>query len=135
TRAAAEALPTDQDGWRAYPLVLAGMVTAVLEAHTTSVDEDTEQVPAALLSTAAASLESAHLHSAARELADMDGLTSLPNRRRFEVDVDTEWDRARRYGRPLSLVMMDLDHFKRLNDEHGHLLGDQVLRDVAGAIQ
>jgi diguanylate cyclase (GGDEF)-like protein len=134
TRAAAEALPAEQDGWTAYPLVLAGMVTAVLEAHTTSVDEDTEQVLAALLSTAAASLESAHLHSAARELADMDGLTSLPNRRRFEVDVDTEWERARRYGRPLSLVMMDLDHFKRLNDEHGHLLGDQVLRDVAATI-
>ena len=45
----------------------------------------------------------------------------------------TEWERCRRYGRPLSLVMMDLDHFKRLNDEHGHLLGDQVLREVAKA--
>ena len=134
TRAAAEALPAEEGGWTAYPLVLAGMVTAVLETHTTDVDEDTEQVLAALLSTAAASLESAHLHSAARELADMDGLTSLPNRRRFEVDVDTEWERCRRYGRPMSLVMMDLDHFKRLNDEHGHLLGDQVLRDVATAI-
>jgi diguanylate cyclase (GGDEF)-like protein len=133
-RAAAEALPAQEADWTAYPLVLAGMVTAVLETHTTEVDEDTEQVLAALLSTAAASLESAHLHSAARELADLDGLTSLPNRRRFEIDVDTEWERCRRYGRPLSLVMMDLDHFKRLNDEHGHLLGDQVLRDVATAL-
>ena len=64
----------------------------------------------------------------------MDGLTHLPNRRRFELDIDTEWERCRRYGRPLSLVMMDLDHFKRLNDQHGHLLGDQVLREVAVAI-
>jgi diguanylate cyclase (GGDEF)-like protein len=89
----------------------------------------------ALLSTAAASLESAHLHSTARELADLDGLTQLPNRRRFELDVDTEWERSRRYGRPCSLVMMDLDHFKRLNDEHGHLLGDEVLRAVARAVE
>jgi diguanylate cyclase (GGDEF)-like protein len=130
-RAAAEALPAGDDGHRAYPLVLAGLVTAVVEVATTSVDPDTEQVLAALLSTAAAALESAHLHSAARELADHDGLTRLPNRRRFEVDVDAEWERCRRYGRPLSLVMLDLDHFKRLNDQHGHLLGDEVLRQVA----
>ena len=98
---------------------------------TPTVDADTEQVLQALLSTAAASLESAHLHSTARELADLDGLTHLPNRRRFELDIDTEWERCRRYGRPMSMVMMDLDHFKRLNDEHGHLLGDEVLREVA----
>jgi diguanylate cyclase (GGDEF)-like protein len=133
-RAAAEALPTAEGSHRAYPLVLAGRVTAVLEAQRAEVDEDTEQVLAALLSTAAASLESAHLHSAAREQADMDGLTHLPNRRRFEVDVDSEWDRCRRYGRPLSIVMMDLDHFKQLNDDHGHLIGDQVLRQVATAL-
>ena len=132
--AAQEALPATGGSHRAYPLVLAGRVTAVLETDRPEVDEDTEQVLAALLSTAAASLESAHLHSAARELADLDGLTHLPNRRRFEVDVDTEWDRCRRYGRPLSIVMMDLDHFKQLNDDHGHLIGDQVLREVATAI-
>ena len=44
--------------------------------------------------------------------------------------MDAEWERCRRYGRPLSLVMLDLDHFKRLNDRHGHLLGDEVLRQV-----
>jgi diguanylate cyclase (GGDEF)-like protein len=134
-RAAAEAQVVIGDGARAYPLVLAGMVTAVLEVRTSTVDPDTEQVLHALLSTAAASLESAQLHSTARELADLDGLTRLPNRRRFELDVDTEWERCRRYGRPLSLVMMDLDHFKRLNDEHGHLLGDEVLRAVAKAVE
>ncbi len=132
--AAADAQPVTAGARRAYPLVLAGLVTAVLEVETAVVDEDTEQVLSSLLSTAAAALESAHLHSTARELADMDGLTHLPNRRRFELDIDTEWERCRRYGRPLSLVMMDLDHFKRLNDEHGHLLGDQVLREVAGAV-
>jgi diguanylate cyclase (GGDEF)-like protein len=130
-QAATSALPVSGVGARAYPLVLAGLVTAVLEGGTTDVDPDTEQVLIALLSTAAAALESAHLHSTAREQADLDGLTRLPNRRRFEVDVDLEWERCRRYGRPLSLAMLDLDHFKLLNDRHGHLLGDQVLREVA----
>ncbi|QWZ07666.1 diguanylate cyclase [Nocardioides panacis] len=132
--AATGAVPVSTDSRRAYPLVLAGTVTAVLQVETPVVDDDTDQVLVSLLSTAAAALESAHLHSTARELADMDGLTHLPNRRRFEIDIDTEWERCRRYGRPMSLIMMDLDHFKRLNDEHGHLLGDQVLREVATAV-
>ena len=99
--AAADALPITAGDRRAYPLVLAGMVTAVLEVDTPIVDEDTEQVLSSLLSTAAAALESAHLHSTAREQAEMDGLTQLPNRRRFEHDIDTEWERCRRYGRPM----------------------------------
>jgi diguanylate cyclase (GGDEF)-like protein len=133
-RAAADAVPSSQDHACGYPSVLAGNVIAVLEIDTGAVEPDAEQVLLALLSTAAAALESARLHSATRELADLDGLTHLPNRRRFEADIDAEWERCRRYGRPLSLVMMDLDHFKRLNDEHGHLLGDQVLREVATAL-
>ncbi len=133
-QAAAEARPVSAGSSRAHPLVLAGMVTGVLEVGAPCCDSDTEQVLGALLSTAAAALESAHLHSAVRELADMDALTQLPNRRRLEVDLDTEWDRCRRYARPLSLVMVDLDHFKSLNDEHGHLVGDEVLRGVATVI-
>lgn len=132
--AAADARTTTSGDTRAYPLVLAGMVVGVLETGVHDVDPDTEQVLNALISTAAASLESAHLHSSARELADMDGLTHLPNRRRFEADIDEEWQRCRRYGRPLSLVMLDLDHFKQLNDAHGHLFGDQVLRGAAEAL-
>lgn len=132
--AAADARPTTIGATRAYPLVLAGMVAGVLESAVPEVDPDVEQVLDALLSTAAASLESAHLHSSARELADMDGLTHLPTRRRFEADIDEEWQRCRRYGRPLSLVMVDLDHFKQLNDTHGHLFGDQVLRGAAEAL-
>lgn len=132
--AAADARPTTIGSTRAYPLVLAGMVVGVLETGVHGVDPDTEQVLDALLSTAAAALESATLHSSARELADMDGLTHLPNRRRFEADIDEEWQRCRRYGRPMSLVMVDLDHFKQLNDTHGHLFGDQVLRGAAEAL-
>jgi diguanylate cyclase (GGDEF)-like protein len=132
--AAADARPTTVGAARAYPLVLAGMVVAVLETTATDVNEETQQVLSALLATAAAALESAQLHSAARELADMDALTHLPNRRRFSADIEAEWERCQRYGRPLSLVMIDLDHFKRLNDTHGHLTGDHVLRLTAEAI-
>ena len=89
----------------------------------------------AMLSTAAAALETSRLHSAARELAHIDGLTQLPNRRRFETDLGEEWERCRRYGRPFALVMLDLDHFKRLNDEYGHLVGDQALRAAADGIR
>lgn len=132
--AAADARPAGDDVVRAYPLVLAGTVVGVLETRRSAVDEDTDQVLQALLATAAAALESAHLHSAARELADLDALTRLPNRRRFEGDMQAEWDRCRRYGRPMCLVMIDLDHFKTLNDEHGHLFGDEVLRGAAEAL-
>jgi diguanylate cyclase (GGDEF)-like protein len=132
--AAAEARTAAGDGRRAYPLVLAGMVVSVLEAPSTDVDPDAEQVLEVLLSTAAAALESAHLHSAAKELADVDALTRLPNRRRFDGDIEAEWERCRRYGRPLSMIMLDLDHFKALNDEHGHVYGDEVLRATSSAL-
>ena len=132
--AAADARPAVQGNRRAYPLVLAGMVVGVLETGEAEPDPDTEQVLQALLSTAAAALESAHLHSASRELAEMDALTGLPNRRRFEADIEQEWDRCRRYGRPMSVVMVDLDHFKELNDANGHLYGDEVLHGAATAI-
>ncbi|MGN6128999.1 MAG: diguanylate cyclase, partial [Nocardioidaceae bacterium] len=131
---AANARPRSQDGSSAYPLVLGGTVVGVLEAARADLDAETTQVLEALLSTAAAALESAHLHSTARELADVDALTRLPNRRRFETDAEDEWERCRRSGRPLSLIMLDLDHFKRLNDEHGHLLGDQALQSVSAAV-
>jgi diguanylate cyclase (GGDEF)-like protein len=132
--AAADARTVVREESRAYPLVLAGIVVGVLEAQASDVPAETEQVLDALLSTAAAALESSRLHSAARELAHIDGLTRLPNRRRFETDMDAEWERCRRYGRPMALVMLDLDHFKRLNDEYGHLTGDQALRGVADAL-
>ncbi len=141
TQAAGEARPVvvaargeDRGGSRAYPLVLAGIVTGVLEVATDVVDPDTEQVLDALLSAAASALESAHLHSSARELADHDALTRLPNRRRLELDIDEEWERCRRYGRPVTLVMLDLDHFKTVNDQRGHQVGDLVLREATAAI-
>lgn len=64
-------------------------------------------------------------------LASFDGLTGLYNRRRFEEAANAEIDRARRYGRPFSLLLIDLDHFKQVNDTRGHNAGDAALRQAA----
>ncbi|HEX5035864.1 MAG TPA: diguanylate cyclase [bacterium] len=68
---------------------------------------------------------------ALRELADRDGLTGLYNRRYFGEALEREFERARRYRRSLSLVMVDLDGFKTVNDACGHPQGDQVLRQIS----
>lgn len=60
-----------------------------------------------------------------------DTLTGLWNRRFFDRTVDSEMVRAERHGQPLSLLLIDVDHFKHVNDQHGHAVGDQVLRAVA----
>ncbi len=132
--AAADARPGHDGDSRAYPMVLAGMVVGVLEATAPQDDDDIAHVLEALLSTAAAALEAARLHSSVRKLADIDALTQLPNRRRLEADLDTEWARAHRYSRPLSFVMLDLDSFKQLNDRYGHLVGDTMLHAAAAAL-
>lgn len=65
------------------------------------------------------------------ELSRTDGLTGLINRRYFDERLEAEFSRALRYQTPLSCFMMDLDHFKRVNDSFGHRFGDAVLREVA----
>ena len=71
----------------------------------------------------------------ARELARTDDLTGLANRRAFIELGTTALDQARRYDRALSLVMFDIDHFKQINDTHGHAAGDGVLRAIAGTVR
>ncbi|HWZ36742.1 MAG TPA: diguanylate cyclase [Bradyrhizobium sp.] len=65
------------------------------------------------------------------ELATTDSLTGLKNRRKFDQEIDTEWRRALRHKSPLSLLMIDADHFKAFNDTYGHQAGDQVLVGIA----
>ncbi|MCB1889409.1 MAG: diguanylate cyclase [Rhodocyclaceae bacterium] len=67
-------------------------------------------------------------------LARTDGLTGVANRRHFDEGFASEWQRARRHGRTLSLVLVDVDHFKRFNDRYGHGEGDRCLKRVAGAL-
>lgn len=66
-------------------------------------------------------------------LANIDGLTELANRRRFDEVYDQEWQRARQSGQPLSLALLDIDAFKQFNDRYGHPAGDRALRSVARA--
>lgn len=67
-------------------------------------------------------------------LATMDALTGLYNRRRLETILSSEFKKSQRYLHPLSCMMIDIDHFKEINDAFGHQAGDEVLRAVAGTI-
>lgn len=70
-------------------------------------------------------------HKLMSQLANTDMLTGVKNRRAFLLSLETEVDRARRYGQPLSLIMLDIDHFKLVNDAYGHPIGDDVLKTFA----
>ena len=67
-------------------------------------------------------------------IALLDGLTGIPNRRRFDETLEEEWLRARREQQPISLIMADIDHFKAYNDHHGHVEGDTCLKRIAMAL-
>lgn len=70
-----------------------------------------------------------------KRLSLMDALTGCFNRRALDERLPPEIERSRRYGRPLSVVFVDIDRFKSINDQHGHGVGDAVLREVAGRLQ
>jgi diguanylate cyclase (GGDEF)-like protein len=73
-------------------------------------------------------------NSELEKMAACDGLTGLPNRRSFDDALERALAFANRSGKPLTLLLLDIDHFKRVNDVHGHLAGDLVLKEVAGRV-
>ena len=79
--------------------------------------------------------ERLELEARLQRLSQQDGLTGLYNRRFFDQQLQGEWRRLRRIGAPLTLLMLDIDHFKAFNDGLGHLAGDDALRQVAGVLQ
>ncbi|AGC45201.1 FHA domain/GGDEF domain-containing protein [Myxococcus stipitatus DSM 14675] len=83
---------------------------------------------------AGGNIEAAY-HDEIYRLTTMDGLTQIYNRRYFDEQLDREISRSRRYERVLSLVLLDIDHFKKVNDKFGHLAGDSVLKQLASTVR
>ena len=79
--------------------------------------------------------ERKHMEAELQRLSSIDALTGLLNRGHFFTLAEREYQRFSRHKRPLSLLMMDIDHFKPINDTHGHVVGDHVLRAVANTLQ
>jgi diguanylate cyclase (GGDEF)-like protein len=91
---------------------------------------ESERMLTVIASHAAVAIRNAQLYQASQQLAITDGLTGVYNRRYFQRQLEAEFRRAPRFGYSVALMLIDIDHFKRFNDTHGHLLGDQVLRSV-----
>ncbi len=68
-------------------------------------------------------------------LVERDGLTGIYNRRKFDEDLNAAIAKAERYGKPVSLIMIDVDDFKRYNDTYGHPAGDDLLKDITGIME
>ena len=104
-------------------------------APTTRNSPDTERVLSIVLRELGAPLRMVAMVEEVRRLASEDPLTGLRNRRAFLDDMDVELSRAGRYGHPLAVLMIDVDHFKVINDLHGHSCGDAVLSSVGETLR
>lgn len=98
-------------------------------------DRDDGERLSYLASQTSVSLENISLHELVSRQAITDGLTGLHNRRSFDHLIEKEAMRMSRFGHPLSLLMIDVDNFKQVNDTYGHTVGDQVLRAIADHLQ
>jgi diguanylate cyclase (GGDEF)-like protein len=130
--------------WHARPRALAALplhgaagtigVLAVWSSRDASLDPQALDTLHALSPYAALHLEHARAFGRLQEHADRDPLTLLRNRRAFDQTLAAETTRYERYRRPVCLLMLDIDHFKSINDQHGHEAGDEVLRVVSRTI-
>jgi diguanylate cyclase (GGDEF)-like protein len=122
----------------AVPMLHKGRVVGVLDFYAPTpraFDADDAAVLQALAAQAAMAVVNADLYQTTLELSVTDALTKLMNRRALNRILDAELVRAQRFGTPLVLLMLDVDHFKQFNDRMGHLLGDEALKAVANALQ
>ncbi len=116
------------------PMVHGGELLGVLNferPHKGAFSADEVAFFTAVADQAAMAVQNARLHEQTVELSVTDPLTGLPNRRYLFQQLDAELARAQRFDHPLSLLMIDIDHFKHLNDTAGHTAGDDVLKDVS----
>jgi diguanylate cyclase (GGDEF)-like protein len=116
------------------PLVSFGQTLGVLvldSAQMGAFNANDEQSLESVADICSNAIQNAHYVDRVRQLAYLDGLTGIFNRRFFELRITEEIERARRFNIGMAVIMVDIDQFKRLNDEFGHLLGDEVLRQVS----
>jgi diguanylate cyclase (GGDEF)-like protein len=118
----------------AVPMVHYGKVVGMISAQSYKINaytKDDQQLLELLATHAAIAIENANLFSKIQQMADLDPLTGIFNRRKFYMHAEREFTRAHRYKDPLSVIMMDVDEFKKFNDNFGHKVGDFVLQIVA----
>ncbi|NJD11582.1 MAG: GGDEF domain-containing protein [Gemmatimonadetes bacterium] len=133
------------DEWRACPRVLASFplltpsgavgAMALWSTRATGFDGRALDLLGAVLPYAALHLDHALEYGRLRERADRDVLTGLRNRRAFDAALLAERLRFERYARPLAALLLDIDHFKSINDTYGHEAGDDVLRTIARVLE
>lgn len=120
------------------PLVIFGEKLGVLaldSAKKNAFDPDDVQPLESVADICAAAIQNAHNFNRMKQLAYVDGLTGIHNRRFFEMRIVEELERAGRFQGRVSVIMVDIDHFKKMNDEFGHLLGDEMLRSVSSILK
>jgi diguanylate cyclase (GGDEF)-like protein len=114
---------------------LLGVLTLYRHGTSSPFGHEEIELIADFAAVAALALDNARTRSELELLATTDDLTGLPNRRHFRSELEREISAARRYRSPLSLLLLDLDDFKAINDGFGHASGDQALKEIALAIQ
>ncbi len=123
-----------EGAFASIPLMVSGMVAGVLNVSHSRVGAFNLTDLRSLESVAnqiAVAYERTRLYMKIKELSVTDELTGISNRRHFQQMLRMEWKRAERFSRSLSLLMIDVDHFKKYNDTHGHVKGDLALKNLA----
>jgi len=127
-----ESIKTDVEATLDVPLLkgdeLIGVLGVVRREKKHKFTLDDQSLLTVFASQATVAIENARLYMEVQHLAYTDGLIGIPNRRRLFELADKEYKRSMRYHRPLSFMLVDIDHFKDINDTHGHPAGDETLR-------
>lgn len=124
----------DQKSWIVAPLIQENRVYGVIELSAGESNvfiENDLKILTSFADTVTAAIQNAQLHAEVQHIANTDILTGLYNRRGFEELGQREVNRSIRTSAPLSLLLLDVDFLKRINDEYGHIAGDKVLQEVS----
>lgn len=138
TAAVCRHIGASEDSCLCVPLLSQGDTLAVLHlrrAGAASLSKDVQRLASALAEQLSLAVGNLRLQETLRSGSERDPLTDLYNRRHLEISLQRELARARRHEFPVSVIMLDVDHFKAFNDTNGHDAGDEVLRNVAQVLK